>query len=382
MKKYKVAVIAVGFVGVQHIEAIRRVPNNEVVAVVGSNMEGLKEKAKRLGVLKVYTDYKLMIDEVKPDVIHNCTPNYLHFEINKYAMERGINVFCEKPLAITVQEGEELVRLAKEKNVACGVNFNYRSNAIIQEIKERVSNGSVGRIFHVTGQYKQDWLMLDTDYNWRLDEEKGGVSRTIADIGSHWFDTVQVALGKKIVSVRAELITVHPFRKKMVNAVETFASATDGEFLLVPINSEDCAFVQVRFEDGTFGTVNLSQVSGGCLNDFRLEIAGEKCSLEWRQENPDYLMVGTREFGTQIVRASPNTLTGEAVRFATLPAGHPVAWTDALTNGIREYYKSIDEGTYSQNTMTYSTFSDGVQIMKLVEACLRSAKSGDWVLVQ
>ena len=186
-------------------------------------------------------------------------------------------------------------------------------------------------------------------------------------------------MGQKIAAVRAETLTVHPFRKKPAKAVETFQTTSSWEYELVPITSEDAAFIQVKFEDGTFGTVNLSQVSGGHLNDLRLEVAGEKCSMEWKQETPDHLFVGTREFGTQVLRSAPGTLSGDAVRYATLPGGHPVAWSDALRNGIREYYASIENGSFGQTGQTYATFADGVQIMKLVEACMESAKTGEWV---
>lgn len=380
MKK-RVAVIAAGFTGQQHIEAIRRIPGCEVVALVDANAEALKAKAEALGVERTYTDYKQMIQEVHPDVVHNCTPNGMHYELNKYIMEQGIHVYCEKPLAITLEQGEELVRIAQEKKVAAGVNFNYRNNAMVQEMRERVANGSVGRVFHVTGQYIQDWMMLDTDYNWRLTADMGGASRTIADIGSHWFDTVQCAMGQKITAVRAETLTVHPFRKKPAREVETFARTGGDDYELVPIDSEDAAFVTVRFADGTLGTVNLSQVSGGHLNDFRVEIAGEHCSLEWQQERCDTLTVGTREFGIQILRTAPGAMTGAANRYTRLPGGHPDGWADALRNAITEFYTSIDNGTYAQTGMTYATFADGVRIMKIVDACMRSAKTGQWVEV-
>lgn len=382
MKKHRVAIIAAGMTGQQHTEAIRRIPGCEVVALVDSNAEALKAKAEALGIENTYTDFRQMIVEARPDVIHNCTPNGMHYELNKYIMEQGIHIYCEKPLAITVEQGEELVRIAQERHVAAGVNFNYRNNAMVQEMRERVANGSVGRIFHVTGQYIQDWMMLDTDYNWRLTADMGGASRTIADVGSHWFDTVQCAMGQKIVAVRAETVTVHPFRKKPVKEVETFAKAEAGNYELVPIDTEDAAFVTVRFADGTIGTVNLSQVSGGHLNDFRIEIAGEHCALEWQQERCDTLVVGTREFGKQILSAGPGMLTGSANRYTRLPGGHPDGWADALRNAITEFYTSINNNTFAQTGMTYSTFADGVQIMKIVDACMRSAKTGNWVDVE
>lgn len=378
MNRRKIAVIATGFTGQQHTEAIRRIPGNEVVALVDTNEADLKAKAEALGVAHTYTDYKRMIEEIHPDVIHNCTPNGLHYEINKYVMEQGIHIYCEKPLAITVAQGEELVSIAEKKNVAAGVNFNYRNNAMVQEMRARVQNGSVGRIFHVTGQYVQDWMMLDTDYNWRLTADMGGASRTIADIGSHWFDTAQYVLGKKITAVRAELLTVHPHRKKPAKAVETFQTAASDEYELVPITSEDAAFIMIRCEDGTIGNLVLSQVSGGHLNDLRLEVSGAHYAMEWQQQSPDMLVIGTREAGQQIIRSAPGTLTGDAVRYATLPGGHPVAWSDALRNGIGAYYRSIEKGSFAQSGQTYATFADGVQIMKLVDACMASAKSGQW----
>lgn len=382
MKKRKIAVIATGFTGQQHTEAIRRIPGNEVVALVDADPAALKAKAALLGVERTYTDYKQMIEEVRPDVIHNCTPNGLHYEINKYALEQGVHVYCEKPLAITVEQGEELVSLAKARNLAAGVNFNYRNNAMVQEMRERIANGSVGRVFHVTGQYIQDWMMLDTDYNWRLTADMGGASRTIADIGSHWFDTTQCAMGQKIVAVRAQVLTVHPFRKKPAREVETFAKAEGGAYELVPIDTEDAAFILVRFADGTLGNLSLSQVSGGHLNDFRVEIAGERCALEWQQERCDTLTVGTREFGKQIIRTAPGGLTNGANRYTSLPGGHPDGWADALKNAINEFYASIENGTYAQEGMSYATFADGVYIMRLVQACMNSTQTGEWVEIQ
>lgn len=379
MNKCRVAVIATGFTGQQHTEAIRRIPGNEVVALVDTNADALEAKAAALGVERAFTDYKKMIEEIQPDVVHNCTPNGMHYEINKYVMEQGIHIYCEKPLAITVEQGKELVSLAERCHVAAGVNFNYRNNAMVQEMKSRVKSGATGRIFHVTGQYMQDWMMLDTDYNWRLTADMGGASRTIADIGSHWFDLAQFVLEKKITAVRADLLTAHPFRKKTKQEAETFRTVDSGDYELVPIDSEDAAFITVRFEDGTLGTVSLSQVCGGHLNDLRLEIAGEKCSMEWRQENPDYLKVGTRESELQILRAASGKMSEGAARYATLPGGHPVAWSDALRNGISEYYASIRNGTFGQSGQSYATFADAVQIMKLVEASMASGKAGQWV---
>lgn len=379
MKKLRVAIIACGMMGQQHTEAVRRIPGTEVVALADPNPAALAGVAEKLGIEQTFTDYRQMIETVQPDAVHNCTPNGMHYEINKYCIEHGVHVYCEKPLAVTLEQAEELTALARTSGVLCAVNFNYRHNAVVQEMRQRVLSGEVGRLFLVTGQYVQDWMMYDTDYNWRLTDDQGGRSRAVADIGSHWFDTAQWATGRRITAVRAELLTVHQNRKKPAVEVQTFAAANTGDYELIPITSEDAGFILVRFEDGTLGQAVLSQVSGGHKNDLRLEIAGERCALEWQQESPDQLRVGTREAGTQILRAAPDTLHGSAAAYATLPGGHPVAWSDALRNSVGAFYHALRGGSFSQEGQPFATFADGLCIMRLVEACLASSESGQWV---
>lgn len=381
MNKLRVAVIATGFTGLQHVEAVRRIPNTEIVALVDSNLEQLRAKADRLGVEQIFTDYKEMIDVVKPDVVHNCTPNGMHYEINKYVISKGIHIYCEKPLATELEQGIELTQLAKSAQVAAGVNYNYRNNAMVQEMRARIVSGEFGKVFHITGQYAQDWLMYETDFNWRLDLKDGGKSRAIADIGSHWFDTAQWATGLKIVAVRANLLTAHKTRKKPTAVTETFTQNHSNSFEDVEISSEDAGFVLLKFENGSIGQFFVSQVSGGHANDLRIEIAGDRYSMEWCQETPDQLRIGTRENGIQYIKASPDRLHGDAVRYATLPGGHPVAWTDALRNGIREYYQSIVDQTFKAENQSYATFADATRIMKLVDACLLSDQSDCWTPV-
>ena len=381
MKEFKVAVIACGFTGSQHVEAVRRIPGTKIVALVDYNLEALTEKAQILGVDKIFTDYKEMIKTVKPDVIHNCTPNGMHFEINKYALEHGVHVYCEKPLAVTIEQGTELAELAKKHRLACAVNFNYRNNAIVQEMRARVKNGDAGRIFHVTGQYLQDWMMLDTDYNWRLTEKDGGKSRAIADIGSHCFDTAQYATGKKITEVYAKLFTTFKHRKKPLAEVETFKTTQNENFESVSINSEDGAFIMVRFEDDILGQFTISQVDAGHKNDLRLEIAAECCSMEWRQENADILRIGTRSNGTIKLPAAPDFMHKDAMRYASLPAGHSVAWSDAFRNGIAEFYSALRNESFHNSEQSYATFDDGCYIMKLVDACMESNAHNVWVKI-
>lgn len=384
MKKLRVGIIGAGMMGRQHTEAARRIPGVEVVALADANEELAKKTCEELCIPGCYDDYMEMLEKEELDVIHNCTPNSLHYSINKEIIAKGINVYCEKPLANTSEETGELVKLAEEAGVFAGVNFNYRQNAMVREMNERAHRVDEdpaedwGRTFMVRGQYIQDWMMYDTDYNWRCDKKVGGESRTIADIGSHWFDTAQFITGKKIVKVYADLYTALKQRKRFKTQGATFSSQSGGEYELVDIDTEDAAFIMAEFEDGVRGVVTVSQISGGHKNDLEISVDGSNYSMTWRQEDADKLWIGARKFGTIEKHAGPEMLQGDAVRYATLPSGHPVGWADALRNGIREFYDSV-RGSEKTN---YATFADGDYIVRIVEACLRSDKEKKWVEVK
>ena len=377
MKKINVCVIGTGFIGKQHIEAIRRIPGTFVAAVVDSNEAVAKSISESMGIPKYYSDYKEMLKDETIDIVHNCTPSALHYEINKEVIKSRKHVYCEKPLTLTAAESEELVQLAKEYNVSAAANFNYRHNAMVREMHERVHNGLTGKVLSVHGEYLQDWLLYDTDYDWRMDKTIGGESRAIADIGSHCFDTAQYVLGKKITSVYANLITAHKVRKKS-KSQGTFTVNNSTEFEEVKIDSEDEAYIMVKFEDGTQGLFHVSQVCAGKKNHFALNISGEKVSLEWDQERCDKLWIGKRDSGNEELFAGPQYLTGAAAAYATLPNGHSVGWADAFRNAINSYYQGIINNTYMDEKQGYTTFKEAWHVMKIVEACLESDKTGQW----
>ena len=206
MEQIKVGIIGAGFIGKQHIEAVRRIPGLTVLALCDTNEKAGREIAQNLGIPEFYSDYREMMKNPELVSIHNCTPTNMHFEINRAALEAGKHIYCEKPLTMTVEEATELIRLAKEKHVCTGVNFNYRNNVMVHEMKDRVGRQAIGKAFMVYGEYLQDWLLFDTDYDWRMNLETGGESRAVADIGSHCFDTAQYVLGRRIKSVYANLI--------------------------------------------------------------------------------------------------------------------------------------------------------------------------------
>jgi len=382
MRTLRVGVIGTGFIGKQHIEAIRRIPGTEVSAIADSNSAAAQCVGEQLCIEKIYKDYHELLKDSNIDVIHNCTPSSFHFEINREIIQSGKHVYCEKPLTTSVEESQALITLADQMNIAAGVNFNYRHNCMVQEMRQRVESGNIGKPSMVHGQYLQDWLLYDTDYDWRMDPKIGGASRAVADIGSHCFDTAQFVLNRKISAVYAHLITVYPTRKRCEKTGNTFSSEVGKVIEELPIHSEDAAFIMVKFEDGTPGLFHLSQVCAGKKNGLELTVSASNASLEWKQEVADRLWIGHRDTPNESIYVDAKFMTGNAQSYASLPAGHAVAWHDALRNAINAFYTSIRNSTYREELQNYATFRDGKQIMKLVEACLQSNKLEQWIQIK
>lgn len=362
MKVIRAAVVGIGFLGIQHIEAIRRIPNTEVVAIVGRSIEKTKKQAETLGVKQYFDNIMDLVNSgIAIDVVHNCTPNALHYRINKQIIENNMHVFAEKPFTINSHESEELVELAKEHNIKGGVNFNYRQNILVEEMKEQLNTGKIGKAWFVYVEYIQDWLLYQTDYDWRMDPELGGDSRAIADIGSHCFDTIQYIVGERIVSVEAK--TFRKFDERSDNGVKH------------TITNEDAAIIFITFESGLNGLVRLSQVTAGKKNDFRITIEADEQTLVWEQERPDRLWIGHRDTPNLELYASEQYLSDIAGRIANLPNGHPVGWHDAVTQGIRNFYEDI----LTDSNKNYVNFEVAHYNMKLIDACLLSAKNKEVV---
>lgn len=384
MEKIKVGVIGTGFIGPTHIEAVRRLGFVEVVALAGSSLESAEKKASELGILKAYGDYRDMLQDNDIQVIHNCTPNHLHFEINKEIIRAGKHVLSEKPLAMSSEESAELLALAKEHKVVHGVNFNYRQFPIVKQLETMIQNGELGKVNLVHGSYLQDWLLFETDFNWRLAPEVGGKSRAVADIGSHWCDTVQYVTGKKIVEVFADLATVIPVRKKSTSNVATFGAQNNQEetYEDIPINTEDYASVLIRFEDGTKGVFTVSQVSAGRKNRLSFEINGSHHSAYWNQEEPEKLWIGHRDQPNKVLLADPALFAEEAREAIHHPGGHNEGWPDALKNGMLNFYTFIRENKDPLSDQpNFATFKDGHLSMCITDAILESHQQQKWVKV-
>jgi len=381
--KIKCAIIGTGYISKFHIDSIRRTGVAEIKALYDINYELAQKMAKEFHILKCCKKLEELLDDSEINVVHNCTPNNLHYLINKKIIESGKHVFSEKPLALNSREGYKLVKLSRDNpQIACGVNFNYRMNPLVQEMKQRVQSGGIGKPLLVHGSYLQDWLLYDSDYNWRVESEIGGRSRCLADIGSHWIDLAQTVLGDKIEEVCADLVTVHKTRKKPKSQVETFSLMENMEFEEKKINTEDYGSVLFNMKSGIHGVFYTSQVSAGRKCYLNIEIDGTKSSMYWNQELADWMWVGNRDTDNFQVIRNPNLMAAEVRKYAVLAAGHPEGWNDAERNNIQSFYDFIINGkVMGRDLCDFASFEEASYILKVVEAILESSKKRKWIRV-
>ncbi len=376
MKKFKAAVIGVGFIGVAHIEALRRLGNVEVVAI--SDQVALKEKAEKYAIPNYYEDYKQMIDELDLDFIHICTPNNTHYPIAKYAIERNINVVLEKPMTVSVAEAKALVELAETKGVVAAINFHNRLYPACTYIKKEIEKGSYGDIFSMQGMYVQDWLFYQTDYSWRLLSKTSGKTRAVADIGSHWLDLVEYMTGHQITEVLAEFKTAYETRKKATKPLETFAKATaDMTYDDIAIDTEDIAVVTFRTNKGALGNVYISQMVAGKKNSINVLLSGTKHSVTWHLEDLEHVLVGHRDEGNVIIPKDAQMMS-EVKDQIDYPSGHIEGFPDAFKQAFKQIYHAAEDHTY---TPLVAQFKDGLRMMILDEKIYESAKSRKWVKI-
>src|SRR6266487_4369109 len=250
----RAAVVGTGFIGVVHVEALRRL-GIEVVGVVGSSPGRARAKTAQLPVAEPYESFEAMLDDDRVDVVHLTTPNHLHYPQAKAVLAAGKHVVCEKPLGLNAAESAELLQLAEQGALVHCTNFNIRFYPQAQQARALVAGGALGDVWNVHGAYLQDWLQLPTDWNWRLELDKGGELRAVADIGSHWLDLAQFVAGAPITRVFADLVTTIPVRQRPAGQVETFAAADDVHRIDAPMETEDVAHVLVHFANGARGSV-------------------------------------------------------------------------------------------------------------------------------
>jgi predicted dehydrogenase len=376
-------VIGTGFMGVAHTEALRRL-GVDVVGVAGSSPERARAKAAKALLPPVYDSVEALLADPAVTVVHVTSPNHVHASQVRAALDAGKHVVCEKPLAVSAAESAELVARAAAAGVVNAVCFNLRFYPQNQNAAALVARGAIGEPRFVTGRYHQDWLLRDTDWNWRLDSQRQGALRAVADIGSHWLDLARFLTGQQVVEVLADLHTFIPERNHPVGDVETFgvASIDDGvERVRESMVSDDAAGLLLRFDGGGRGVCSVSQVSAGRKNTLEWELDGSESALAWRSEDPEHLWIGHRGRANEVVAKDPSIMEPAGVVAAGYPAGHVEGYPDTFRALFAAVYRDVAAGAPS-GAPAYPTFADGHGAMAVCEAIAESARTGAWTKVE
>ncbi len=370
------AIIGLGFVGKAHLEALRRL-GIPVRGILGSSPERTKEAVRELKLERGYTSIDELVSDKEVKVVHVCTPNYVHYEQAKAAMDAGKHVMCEKPLAMNTSESSALIGLARRRNVVGGVAYNLRYYPLCHEARSIVQRGLIGEPRLIHGSFLQDWLVYPTDWNWRLQPELGGDMRAVADIGTHWLDLVSWISGKKVTELCADLATVNPVRKRPRGRVQTFQQ-TDGETDDIRITTDDYASILLRFEGNARGVCTVSQVSAGRKTRLWFEIDGSEGSLSWNSEEPNTLWVGRRREPNSEIIKDPAIMSPEARGYAAYPGGHAEGYPDTFVQLFKDFYAYMELGD-STRPRSFPTFETGHTEMQLCESIALSARERRWV---
>jgi predicted dehydrogenase len=374
------AVIGTGFIGTVHVEQLRRI-GVDVRGVLGSSPERGAERATALSVPHAYGSLDEILADDAVQVVHVTSPNHLHVPQASAILAAGKHVVCEKPLAMRAEESATLVEQAAATGLVNAVNFNIRFYPIHQHIREQIATGALGDVRFVTGHYFQDWLLHDTDWNWRLDPSQGGALRAVGDIGSHWLDLLAFLTGQPIVSVMADLATFVAARQQPTGPVETFSTDRSGGTVTRPMGTEDTATLLLRFANGARGSVAVSQISAGRKNSLQWEIDGADGAAWWDSETPDHLWLGHRDRPNELLLRNP-ALMGEAGRAAAaLPGGHVEGFGDTFQALFRAIYADVLAGRPRRDP-PYADFAAGHDEMLVNDAIALSAAESRWVDVE
>jgi predicted dehydrogenase len=375
----RAAVVGTGFIGVVHVDALRRL-GIEVTGVVGSSPDRAREKARAAGLPEPYESFEAMLADPRVHVVHITSPNDAHAPQVRAALAAGKHVVCEKPLGLDARETAELLALAEASGLVHAVNFNIRFYAQVQEAAARVRGGELGAVHLISGGYLQDWLLLDTDWNWRLDPAVGGSLRAVGDIGSHWIDLVGFVTGRRVEAVCADLTTFVPVRHEPVGPVETYAQTAGGETVEHRMQTEDAAGLLLRLEGGARGVATISQVSAGRKNLLSFEVDGGAGSLAWQSERPEELWFGHRGRRNELLLRDAALMAPSAAAATHLPGGHAEGFADTFRELYRAVYAAVAGGGPPAEP-AYPTFADGHEQAVIGAAVARSAREGRWITV-
>ena len=382
MDTIKVGLIGTGYIGMVHLEMLRRLGGIEVVAVADTNEALARRAAAKFGIAGVHESAAALLADPGVEVVHNCAPNNVHFDINAAAIKAGKEVLSEKPLALDSKESGELLALAEKSGTLTAINFCYRYYPVVQEAAARTRRGDLGDVRAFVGHFLQDWLFFETDYSWRLDPQVAGQANVVADLGSHWCDLVQFITGEKIVEVMAELHTCLPKRRRPKAGPLSFGAGPAGESEEVAITLDDYASLFLKLSNGARGSFTTCQAAAGRKVDLELQVFGSKESYAWSHVHPNSLWIGHREKANEVFYESSQLQAEETRKYAGLPTGHPMGYHDAVFNLFRDYYEALAAKRGGRPyCATFPDFRTGHEMMCVIDAAVESDRTGRWVKV-
>ncbi len=362
----------------------------QVTAVCGST-NNAKATANQWGIPEVYGDYdyQAMVRSPHVDVVHITSPNKAHVEQSLAALAAGKHVVCEKPLGMTSEETEKVVVAVKKggrRGPVFAVNYMCRFFPAVLQMRAMVERGDLGRIIHVQGHFFQDWLLQETDYNWRILASEGGKLRAVGDIGTHWIDAVSFILGAKATAVFAHLETFHKKRLRPRDEVQTFAKVDPDEMDSYKVDTEDFASVLLKFgkskhdfASGVHASASISQVAAGWKCSLSVGIYGTEGSVRWDLQQPNEIIVGRRDEPNQILQRGTAGFMEDVANFTDYPGGHPEGFPDSHKMHYRAVYEHIL--TNKKAPALFATAADGHYEVRLCEAVLKSSRAKGWVRV-
>jgi predicted dehydrogenase len=375
--RIRTAVIGTGFMGRVHLEALRRIPNVDVVEIAGTSLEKARALGAGYGIVNATDDWREIISDPSIDAVHITTPNDSHFPIAAAAFEAGKHVLCEKPLALTVAEARTLTELQTVKKLRGALCHNLRFYPMVQQIRAMREAGELGDILVVQGTYSQDWMLYESDWNWRVEPAVSGMSRVMADIGSHFFDMAEHLTGLRVRSLCSDWQIFHPTRKRPKTGGETFSGklGAASESTEEKIETEDFGATLFRMGSRARGAMTASQVSAGRKNGLVMEIYGTKAAVTWRQEQPEELWIGYRDAPNQTLLKDPALMREAARGMADLPGGHAEGYHDTFKKLFRLFYASV---TDPDAPADYPQMVDGLRQMNILAAEQESNRRHGW----
>jgi predicted dehydrogenase len=338
----RTGIIGSGFVARVHAATVRDL-GGSVVAVCSRTRAGAEALAAEMSGVEAYGSIEELLG-AGVDVVHVCTPNAVHAEQTLLALEHGVHVVCEKPLATTTDDSRRMVDALERSGRVGAVAYHVRGYPLVAHMRAAVEAGEVGEVRLVHGRYFCDDALL-VPCGWRVEPAKSGPTYVTADLGAHWFDLAEYVSGRRLAEVRAEFRTFGPGREL-----------------------EDHAAVLLRFENGATGSAMFSALAPGRKNQLLFELEGGRGGFTWDQEAPNELLRRYAEAPTQIIVKDP------AMNAGRYPAGHAEGYGDAFRVILREAYLAMADEPHG----AFPTFADGHRGMQILEATLRSSRDGGW----